>query len=136
MAQHFFAGKSIRAHWSGCVLAAVLVGAAVGADPNAAPTPGVDAKKVATHWAFKRVTDPSPPAVHGESWCRNGIDRFVLHLIEEKGLHPSPEADRHTLVRRVYLDLTGLPPTPRQVDSFVHDFSPDAYERLVDTLLA
>ena len=67
---------------------------------------------------------------------RNPIDRFVLARLEEEGLTPNPEADRHTLVRRVTLDLTGLPPTPEEVEAFVRDESPEAYEALVDRLLA
>src|SRR6478609_6112793 len=69
-------------------------------------------------------------------WCRNAIDRFVLARLEREGLSPSPEADRYTLIRRVSLDLIGLPPTPEEADAFVADKSPDAYEKLVDRLLA
>ncbi len=88
------------------------------------------------HWAFKSPTRPALPAVKDGAWTRNPIDRFVLARLEAEGLKPSPEADRTTLIRRLSLDLVGLPPTPEEVDAFVADTSPDAYERLVDRLLA
>ncbi len=69
-------------------------------------------------------------------WPRNPIDRFVLQRLLAKGLHPSPPADRRTLIRRVTFDLIGLPPTPEEIDAFVHDASPNAYEKVVDRLLA
>src|SRR5262249_13895512 len=69
-------------------------------------------------------------------WAESAIDRFTLAAMEAKGLKPAKEADRITLARRLYFDLTGLPPTPEQIDRFVKDDSPDAYERLVDRLLA
>ena len=70
------------------------------------------------------------------NWPRNPIDHFVLARLEAEGLVPSPEADKFTLARRAYLDLIGLPPTPAEVDAFVFDSSPQAYENLVDRLLA
>ena len=76
------------------------------------------------------------PAVKNAQWPRGPIDRFVLARLEAEGLGASPEADKETLIRRVTLDLTGLPPTPEEVDAFLADPSPDAYERLVDRLLA
>jgi hypothetical protein len=88
------------------------------------------------HWAFVPPKQSPPPAVKMKSWPRNAIDRFVLARLESAGLAPSPEADRYTLVRRVYLDLIGLPPTPEEADIFVNDRSADAYEKLVDRLLA
>jgi len=88
------------------------------------------------HWSFIPPARPDPPAVKGESWVRNPIDRFILARLEGAGLTPAPEADRRTLARRVSLDLTGLPPDPAVVEAFVADPSPDAYERLVDALLA
>ena len=88
------------------------------------------------HWAFIAPVRPEPPAVHDEHWVRNPIDRFLLARLEREGLAPSPEADRETLVRRVALDLTGLPPMPEEVEQFVNDKGADAYERLVDRLLA
>ncbi|MDX1933999.1 MAG: PSD1 and planctomycete cytochrome C domain-containing protein [Capsulimonadales bacterium] len=89
--------------------------------------------KYAPHWAFvtpKRVVPPPAGA-----WGRNPIDGFVLARMKKAGLSPAPEADRYTLIRRVYLDLIGLPPTPEQADAFVRDTRPDAYERIVDQLL-
>ena len=79
---------------------------------------------------------PMPPAASDPEWARNPIDRFILARLEQTGLSPSPEADRVTLIRRMTLDLTGLPPTPAEVDAFLDDRSPDAVERLVDRLLA
>ena len=92
--------------------------------------------KVEKHWAYVKPVRPSPPSVKDKAWVRNPIDAFVLARLEKEGLHPSPEADRATLIRRVSLDLTGLPPTLAEVDAFVADRSPDAYEKLVDRLLA
>ncbi|MFN3651714.1 MAG: DUF1553 domain-containing protein [Armatimonadota bacterium] len=88
------------------------------------------------HWAFVSPTRPELPAVKNTKWPRNPIDRFVLARLEREGLKPSPEADRRTLIRRLSFDLTGLPPTVHEVEAFVGDPSPDAYEKLVDRLLA
>jgi hypothetical protein len=87
------------------------------------------------HWAFIAPKAVTPPKVKDEKWPRNNIDRFVLARLEAEGLAPSPEADRYALVRRVYLDLIGLPPTIEEADAFVNDKREDSYERLVDTLL-
>ncbi|MEO1529241.1 MAG: PSD1 and planctomycete cytochrome C domain-containing protein [Planctomycetota bacterium] len=87
------------------------------------------------HWAFIPPVRPSPPMVSGE-WIRNPIDQFVLARLVDEGLAPSERADRVTLLRRVSLDLTGLPPSPDEVEVFLSDTSPDAYERAVDRLLA
>jgi mono/diheme cytochrome c family protein len=86
------------------------------------------------HWAFIPPVRPALPDVPGSG--SNPIDRFVRARLKAEGLTPNPEADRHTLIRRVSLDLTGLPPTPEEVDAFVRDSSPGAYEALVDRLLA
>ncbi len=88
------------------------------------------------HWAFVPPKQAPLPSVRGRNWPRNPIDRFVLARLEKAGLSPAPEADRYTLVRRVYLDLIGLPPTPEEADFFARDTRPDAYERLVERLLA
>jgi hypothetical protein len=88
------------------------------------------------HWAYTPPRRPRLPAVADRSWPRNAIDYFVLHRLEKEGLRPSPEADRATLIRRLSFDLTGLPPTPTEVDAFLADRRPGAYERLVDRLLA
>ncbi|MBN9521469.1 PSD1 domain-containing protein [bacterium] len=88
------------------------------------------------HWAFGAPKRPAVPAVRGAAWGRTPIDAFVLTRLEKEGLRPSPEATRETLIRRLSLDLTGLPPTPKEVDDFLADASPAAYERVVDRLLA
>ncbi len=88
------------------------------------------------HWAFRPPVRPAVPAVKDAKWPRNPIDAFVLARLDKEGLRPSPEADKTTLIRRVTLDLTGLPPTPEEVDAFLADQSPDAYEKVVDRLLA
>ncbi len=88
------------------------------------------------HWAYDKPVTPPEPKVRDEGWCRNPIDRHALARMEKEGLHPAPEAPREKLIRRVSFDLTGLPPTPEQVKAFVADTRPDAYERLVDSLLA
>lgn len=88
------------------------------------------------HWSFIAPQRAELPAQRGAAWVRNPIDRFVLARLQQDGLSPSPEADKRTLIRRVSLDLIGLPPTPEEVKQFVHDDSPDAYEKLVDRLLA
>ncbi len=87
-------------------------------------------------WSFIPPRRPPAPAVRDEKWVRNPIDRFILARLEREGLHPSAEADKATLLRRVSLDLTGLPPTPSQVDDFLRDDSPAAYSKVVDRLLA
>ena len=88
------------------------------------------------HWAFVPPVRPKLPTVRTKGWVRNEIDRFVLAKLESKGMRPAPEADRNTLLRRVSLDLIGLPPTAEEVSSFVNDKSPNAYEKVVDRLLA
>jgi hypothetical protein len=87
-------------------------------------------------WSFIPPVRPALPPVKNMGWIRNPIDRFVLAGLEQQNLQPAPEADRRTLARRVSLDLTGLPPLPETVESFVSDRSPNAYEKLVDQLLA
>ena len=92
--------------------------------------------KYEPHWAYIPPQRPPVPDVKQSAWARNDIDRFLLAKQESQGLGPSPEADRATLVRRLYFDLTGLPPSQAQVQRFVKDKRPDAYEKLVDKLLA
>lgn len=99
-----------------------------------APTDSGAADAGAKHWAFQAPVRPEPPKPAHPT--RNPIDAFVLARLERERLKPAPEADRVTLCRRLYLDLTGLPPAPKDVDAFVADTRPDAYERLVDKLLA
>ncbi len=88
------------------------------------------------HWAFAPPERPAPPAVRNTAWPRNPIDSFVLAELEKNGLEPAPEADRQTLIRRLSIDLIGLPPTPAEVEAFVNDSAPDAFEKLVDRLLS
>ncbi|MEQ8786645.1 MAG: DUF1553 domain-containing protein [Pirellulaceae bacterium] len=88
------------------------------------------------HWSFQPQTRPRLPDVENHAWTRGAVDRFVLARLEAAGLTPGREADKETLIRRVTLDLTGLPPTPDEIDAFLADASPDAYERVVDRLLA
>ncbi len=94
-----------------------------------------------SHWAYIKPTRVAPSEGNAErtpdvNWARNPIDRFVLAKLQDHGVEPAPEADRVTLVRRLYLDLTGLPPTPTEVDEYLLDNRPDAYQKLVDKLLA
>jgi hypothetical protein len=88
------------------------------------------------HWAFTAPVRPASPAVKDAAWVRNPIDAFVLAKLEAEGLKPSAPADKAALARRVTLDLTGLPPTPQELDAFLADAAPDAYNKLVDRLLA
>jgi len=92
--------------------------------------------KYEVHWAFRQPARPSMPTVRDPAWVRNPIDALVLARLDAEGLRPSVAADRATLLRRVSLDLIGLPPTPEEVDAFLADRSPDAYEKQVDRLLA
>lgn len=95
-----------------------------------------DGAPVEGHWAFEPPSLPTVPTVARRDWVRNPIDAFVLETLEARGIAPSAEASRRTLIRRITLDLTGIPPTPEEVAAFCADPSPDAYERLVDRLLA
>jgi Protein of unknown function (DUF1553)/Protein of unknown function (DUF1549)/Planctomycete cytochrome C len=88
------------------------------------------------HWAYVAPKRPPQPEVRDKAWPRGDLDRFILSRLEKEGLEPSPEADKATLLRRVSFDLTGLPPTPAEVDAFLADASPDAYDKVVDRLLA
>lgn len=103
---------------------------------EAPPAAGGISEEDRQWWAFQPLNSPDPPAVTDGGWSRNEIDRFVFQKLSEAGLQPAPEASRQTLARRVYFDLTGLPPTPDEARSFAEDVSPDAYERLVENLLA
>jgi len=89
----------------------------------------------AKHWSYVKPVRLPLPSVHREGWTRNAIDHFILARLEREQLEPSPEADRSTLIRRLSLDLTGLPPKLEDVDAFLNDSSPEAYEKVVDRLL-
>ena len=93
------------------------------------------AKRKASHWCWQPIVRPPVPSVRRSSWVRQPIDAFLLASLEAHGMAPAPEADRRTLVRRVYFDLIGLPPTPGEVRAFVEDHSPNAWEKLADRLL-
>jgi hypothetical protein len=103
-----------------------------------AGAPGPDDAVAAerTHWAYVKPVRAEPPVVKSEGWVRSPIDRFILARLEKEGLAPASEADKATLIRRLSLDLVGLPPSPAEVGAFLADASPDAYERVVDRLLA
>src|SRR5262249_24719861 len=88
------------------------------------------------HWAWQPLAVPKVPAVKDNAWPADDVDRFILARLEERGLKPVADADRVTLLRRVTFDLTGLPPTPQEIDAFLADEAPDAYEKVVDRLLA
>ncbi len=95
----------------------------------------VEGAPYTAHWAFVPPMRHALPKVRAAGWVRNAIDAFILARLEREGLQPSPEADRTTRIRRVTLDLTGLPPTPAEIDAFMADKSPNAYENVVDRLL-
>ena len=88
------------------------------------------------YWAYQPLTGIAPPGVKDKSWSKNAIDLFVLQKLEAHNLAPNSPADRVVLIRRIFYDLTGLPPTPEEVDAFVADSAPDAYERWIDRLLS
>jgi Protein of unknown function (DUF1549)/Protein of unknown function (DUF1553)/Planctomycete cytochrome C len=93
-------------------------------------------KQDRNYWAFRPVARPPLPVVRNAAWVRNPIDAFILAKLEKQGLQPNPPANRRELIRRLYFDLIGLPPTPEEVVAFLADRSPNAYEKIVDRLLA
>ncbi len=103
---------------------------------TASPSSTIDLAAARQFWSFQPPSRHQPPEVSHSEWVRQPIDAFLLARLEEAGLEPGPEVDRRTLIRRVTFDLTGLPPTPEEVEAFLNDEAPDAYERLVDRLLA
>jgi hypothetical protein len=116
------------------ILPPALVAALWSAAWASADRPFTDEEK--SYWAYQPVRKPAVPAVRGRSWVRTDVDAFVLSALEAKGIRPAPPADKVTLLRRVTFDLTGLPPTPEEVRAFVADRSRDAYEKVVERLLA
>ncbi|MCA9055490.1 MAG: DUF1549 domain-containing protein, partial [Planctomycetaceae bacterium] len=102
---------------------------------NTAPLIAPNAAAASRHWAFQPLTGPEPPQPQIADWRRTPIDQFILSRLEQCSLEPSPEADRRTLIRRLTYTLTGLPPTPGEVEAFVRDDASDSYEQLVDRLL-
>ncbi|MSU22885.1 MAG: DUF1549 domain-containing protein [Opitutus sp.] len=107
-------------------------------DPRTAtPTPAtLDMTRARQHWAFQPIAQPAAPSVQNQAWVQSPLDAFVLAKLEKQKLAPAPAADPRTLLRRVTYDLTGLPPTPAEVDAFLRDHSPEAYATVVDRLLA
>lgn len=122
--------KGSRSWW---VSLLVLAGTAAVATSDPVPSTVTDP---ARHWAFQPPSRTDPPAVRQRDWVRTPVDRFILARLEAQRIRPSPEADRPTQLRRLYLDLVGLPPSPDDVEAFVSDPRADAYERRVDHLLA
>ena len=108
--------------------------------PDSGNAPARKSPKVAADgrdfWAFQRPVQPPPPSVNAAAWATSPIDRFILSGLELAGLAPAPPADKRALIRRATFDLTGLPPTPDQIDRFLADESPDAFATVVDRLLA
>src|SRR5262249_61485025 len=108
-----------------------------GAKAPADEKPVVEAKKKSDHWAFQPIVVHAPPAVKNQGWVRNPIDHYILARLGSQGIAPSPQAEPATLIRRLYIDLVGLPPRPDEVEEFVRQFAaPKAYEALVDRILA
>jgi len=103
---------------------------------DAAARTGAPTARERNFWSFRPLTAGTPPSVRNPAWTRTPIDRFILAALEQRGLAPNAPADRRVLIRRLFFDLTGLPPSPEQVEAFVLDPAPDAYERRVDGLLA
>ena len=130
-----------RSHWlrlpGTLALLSGLFGIAV-AESGEPPAPSFDArlKTGRESWAFSAPVEPPLPLVRDEAWCKSPVDRFILARLESRGLRPAPVAEKRTLIRRACFDLTGLPPTPGEVEAFVADDAPDAFARLVDRLLA
>jgi len=108
------------------------------ADPGSAPRPkyGMSLEDGRKFWSFQPVADPPIPAVKNPAWVATSVDAFILDRLEKAGVAPAPQADKRTLIRRATFDLTGLPPTPAEVDAFLADDSPTAFEKVVDRLLA
>jgi hypothetical protein len=109
-------------------------------DPRDAKLPPVpppyDFAKAREHWSYRPVQDPEPPEIHDPLWNKNAVDRFIRAKLDKEGLTPVAPAGKRTLIRRATFDLIGLPPTPEEIDAFVKDTSPQAFEKVVDRLLA
>ncbi|MFO0881400.1 MAG: DUF1549 and DUF1553 domain-containing protein [Gemmataceae bacterium] len=118
------------------LLAVCLLATPARADDSLAKYDALVRPQDRQHWAFQAVRPMAPPPVRDQAWVRNPIDAFVLSKLEARGWRPGPRATPHALLRRIYLDLTGLPPTLDEQDAFTRDTRPDRWERLVDRLLA
>jgi hypothetical protein len=130
-------GKAVNTREPAFVLVAValIIGPATGIGTDQARGKDRFDAEARAHWSFQKVSRPDPPVLETK-WVRNPIDAFILADLEAKQIRPSAEADRVTLLRRAYLDLIGLPPTPKEVDAFLADKSSQAFEKVVDQLLA
>ena len=109
-------------------------------DPRTGTAPikkqtGLSVEAGKSFWSYRPIVRPKVPTVQNLAWAHNDIDRFILKRLEAKGMAPAPDADKQTLIRRVYFDLTGLPPSPEAIQDFVRDTDPKAYEKLVDRLM-
>jgi hypothetical protein len=102
---------------------------------DASTAGGLDLKEARRHWSFQPVRKSAPPTINDAAWVRTAVDAFVLAKLEGRQWRPAPPANRAELIRRVSFDLIGLPPTPEEIDAFINDASPDAFERVVDRLL-
>ena len=129
-------GAKLTSEQVGLLRAWIDQGAEWSEQAAAVPEVGNREKPKTDHWAYLPPRRPPVPKVQDRAWLRNPLDAFVLAKLEDRGIQPSREADRNTLIRRVSLDLIGLPPTPEEVDRFLADSRPGTYERLVDRLLA
>ncbi len=107
-----------------------------GAASAPAPQTAINFEEARKFWSLQPVKDPAVPEIRDGAWARNPVDRFLLAKLQEKKLHPNPDTSRRQLLRRATYDLTGLPPTPEEMDAFLADTSPDAFAKLVDRLLA
>ena len=114
-------------------LSTLIANVAFAAPERPAPPAPAEARK--TFWSFQPVRRPEVPQVHNQTWARNPLDCFVLAKLEEAGLAPAAPADKVSLLRRATYDLTGLPPSPQEVNDFLADTSNDAYEKVVDRLI-
>ena len=130
-----YRNTTMRTTLLGGFVTLVLCGVAA-ASPGQVPDQKTIPAESDKPWAFRPMVRPSVPAVANKAWVRNSIDAFILANMEKAGVKPAKEANKATLIRRLTFDLTGLPPTPEEVASFLSDETPDAYEKVVDRLLA
>src|SRR6266481_1577021 len=129
--------KSPQTRWIHATLVASLAIPLLAASdgPQTGADDEIDWAKARQFWSFRAPVAPVRPVIKNTRWSTQPLDYFILGRLERKGLAPSPQADKRTLIRRATFDLTGLPPTPQEVNAFLADKRADAYERLVDCLL-